>query len=336
MAEKTDEEIINEVGLASSDISELDALEELSIKEDILTPVNEKNDDGQKKEKKFIENEDKDDERDLTSEKNEQNSDEIPVQKKQPKIQKILIGIVSILLIILAIGAGLYFTGFFDPKPIEEVKEVVEKKVQPQVLYNEDEIDKTQLNKKLTMLTKKEIMDKEEFEAQENKIKEEERLKKEAEEKAIEEKKKEEEAKVAAQFEKIEEEKRLLLEQQAEFARLQEEAKKAFEEQKAQLEMALANKSTSSLETPKTDENVQIETPITNEENNTIPQEEEKSVVEKNSEFLSFINIATIKGDLYKSYLDKVTKYGTNLSICRDSENRIELYFGRRPKFQGK
>lgn len=177
------------------------------------------------------------------------------------------------------------------------------------------------------MLTKKEIMDKEEFEAQENKIKEEERLKKEAEEKAIEDKKKEEEAKLAAQFEKIEEEKRLLQEQQAEFARLQEEAKKTFEDQKAQLQMALENKTIPATDTQDVTNEPKQEEITTNEEEQTLPKEQEPTM-QNNNEFLSFINVATIKGELYKSYLDKVSKYGTNLSICRDPKNRIELYFG--------
>lgn len=327
MAEKTDEEIINEVGLTSSDISEKDALEELSIKDDALVPVDQKKDSNAKSENKAIENEDKDDERNLASDKKEQNSDDIPVQKKQPKIQKILIGVAVFLFLIIAIGAILYFTGIFDPKPVEEVKQVVEKKAQPEIVFNEDEINKTQLNKKLTMLTKKEIMDKEEFEAQENKIKEEERLKKEAEEKAIEDKKKEEEAKLAAQFEKIEEEKRLLQEQQAEFAKLQEEAKKTFEDQKAQLQMALENKTIPATDTQDVTNEPKQEEITTNEEEQTLPKEQEPTM-QNNNEFLSFINVATIKGELYKSYLDKVSKYGTNLSICRDPKNRIELYFG--------
>ena len=44
--------------------------------------------------------------------------------------------------------------------------------------------------------------------------------------------------------------------------------------------------------------------------------------------FLKFINVAKIKGSLYKKYLDKITSINTNAILCRDDKNRIEIYFG--------
>lgn len=46
------------------------------------------------------------------------------------------------------------------------------------------------------------------------------------------------------------------------------------------------------------------------------------------STFLKFINVAKIKGALYKKYLDKVVSINPNVILCRDDKNRIELYFG--------
>lgn len=63
----------------------------------------------------------------------------------------------------------------------------------------------------------------------------------------------------------------------------------------------------------------------------TAPESMTEVPMENNDDyktFLSFINVATIKGDLYKSYLDKVEKYDKKLSLCRDLKNRIEIYFG--------
>lgn len=246
MAEKTDEEIIEELSLeASNDISDEAALEELTIKDDTIddtniTPksTNKTNEKVETTNENVIENEDKDD-AELSSKKEDLNPDEIPVQKKQSKLQKILIGVVSFLVLILILGTILYFTGFFDPEPIKKVEQVVQKKPEPQIVFDEDEINKKSLNKKLTRLTKTEIMNKEELEAEEQRIKEEERKKKEEEQKAIEEKKKEEEAKLAAQFAKIEAEKQALKEQQDKikqeqenFLKLQEEATKEFEKKK--------------------------------------------------------------------------------------------------------
>jgi len=104
MAEKTDEEIIKEVGLEASDndISDEQALEELSIKDDgqddesleeinnnELEPTNESLEPVEEDSKaNVIENEDKDDEELINNKETKDLEEEIPVQKKQPKFLK--------------------------------------------------------------------------------------------------------------------------------------------------------------------------------------------------------------------------------------------------------
>lgn len=348
MAEKTDEEIINELSLeASDDISEQAALEELSIKDDgednssqtsSDTNTQNKEQTTDKTNENVIANEDKDD-AELSSKKENVDADDIPVQKKQSKLQKILIGVISFLALILIVGVILYFIGFFDPEPVKKVEQVVEKKSEPEIVFDEDEINKKSLNKKLTRLTKTEIMNKEELEAEEARIKEEERKKKEAEKKAIEEKKKQEEEKLAAQFAKIEAEIQALKEQQDKikqeqenFLRLQEEAVQEFEKKKNELLNSLQNAPTQNTNTEEVvekeeeeqEENPEIETTPTPTEEVMTNNEDEKQI----NTFLSFINVATIEGDLYKSFLDKVTAIEKNVSLCRDNKNRVEIYFG--------
>ncbi len=349
MAEKTDEEIIEELSLeASNDISDEAALEELTIKDDTIddtniTPksTNKTNEKVETTNENVIENEDKDD-AELSSKKEDLNPDEIPVQKKQSKLQKILIGVVSFLVLILILGTILYFTGFFDPEPIKKVEQVVQKKPEPQIVFDEDEINKKSLNKKLTRLTKTEIMNKEELEAEEQRIKEEERKKKEEEQKAIEEKKKEEEAKLAAQFAKIEAEKQALKEQQDKikqeqenFLKLQEEATKEFEKKKNELLSSLENNSNDTMQKQETTTEVNQNESIKEDQNQEEDLYSEEAMNNQKSEetkeintFLSFINVATIEGELYKSFLDKVTKIDNNVSLCRDNKNRVEIYFG--------
>ena len=58
----------------------------------------------------------------------------------------------------------------------------------------------------------------------------------------------------------------------------------------------------------------------------SIIKENENKIVAKS--FLSFINVATIKGELFKSYLDEIEKYNKKISLCRDMKNHIEIYFG--------
>lgn len=345
MAEKSDEEIIKEVGLENSDTSDLEeSAENLSINEkENLEPI-EKIDSNEEKNsnEKVLENEDKDDINKIKKDANEDTS--ISIQKKQPKIYKTLIGIVILLFLVLSIGLILYFTGFFDPEQIKPPAEkIVKKEVAPKVIFNSKDLNKTRLNKKLTMLTKREIMNKEEFENEEKRIKAEENRKKEAEEKALLEKKQKEEALLAAEFKKIENEKKLLQEhqktikdEQEKFLKIQEQAKLELEQTKAKLLEELEEQKITQVEKI---ENV-IDEPIdvSNDESEillTVEEEidEENALIkeENNADaqsFLSFINVATIKGNLYKSYLDDVQKYDKKISLCRDYKNRIEIYFG--------
>ena len=80
---------------------------------------------------------------------------------------------------------------------------------------------------------------------------------------------------------------------------------------------------------PMQDKEETIEESSTEAEMNQ-PMEEkvEAPVEEKTKMFLPFINVATIKGDLYKEFLDEVLKFDKNASLCRDFKNRIEIYFG--------
>ena len=172
MVEKSDEEIIKEVGLEhsnqndneeSSDTLSLDEDENLEpIKEDSSKEANESEDINS--DNKAIENEDKDDIDRIKINQDLNGEDSINIQKKQPKIYKTLIGVAILLFLILATGTILYFTGFFDPEPVKVVKEeTIVKKTTPEIIFNSKDLDKNRLNKKLTMLTKNEIMNKEEL-----------------------------------------------------------------------------------------------------------------------------------------------------------------------------
>jgi len=334
MAEKSDEEIIKELGLETSDeSSKEDPFDQLSLDDehddDILSPVEENTTLEEKAKNNTIENEDRDDQKEIKD--NNMNNEEEnleSVQKKQPKILKVLIAIAGFLFLILIIGAVLYFIGFFDPEPVKTVeKKIAKEEIKEEINFNTKDIDKKRLNKKLTMLTKHEIMNKEELELEENKIKEEEKKKLEAQEKARLEKKKKEDALVSAQLAKLEEEKKalenqqkIIKEEQEKFLQVQMQAKEELVQAQAELLEELNGKKSTS-------KKMSEETFTNNEEMSEYSQAMEEESLSNNS-FLSFINVATIKGELYKSYLDKVEKYNKNLSLCRDNKNRIEIYFG--------
>lgn len=340
MAEKTDEEIIEELGLEQN----ANKQEEIGKNEEVddsLEPMNESSqnednlemvEENQEENNQTIENEDFED---------------APIQKKQSKLFRVLIGVIASLSVVLTIGIILYLTGFFE----EETKKE-QKKVNPIEVNKKDasvdieEIDKNKLNKKLQMLTKTEIMNKEELEAEEKRIAEEKRKEEEAKKRAIEEEKRKEEERIKQEKEALEKEKELLAQrqelikkEQEDFIKFQEEIKKEFELQKQQLldeiEKQKNPTTNTSLENPsnsdtQTSLNVNdiVNNTIQNQEENVIEEKAETSSTMNSKLFLPFINVATIKGNLYKSYLDQIETFDKKISLCRDSKNRIEIYFG--------
>ncbi|WP_417333935.1 hypothetical protein [Halarcobacter sp.] len=353
MAEKTDQEIIEELGLEqdNNQATDTDTLQPVNSDENLSAdnPSEENNSDTETNEEydsNTIENEDLDEE---------------PIQKKKPKILKILIGVIAALSVVLTLGTIMYLAGFFDDEENKEPQAKAQAvKVEKKPDVDIDDIDKNKLNKKLQMLTKTEILNKEELEAEEKRIQEEEKRKEEAKQKAIEEEKRKEEERIAKEKEALEKEKQLLEErqmtikkEQEEFLKLQEQIKQEFEAQKAKIfeELQKEKESMTSKpveETTKTNVEKIIEKTINNEQTSTnqetevtqnqmvdtkeemippAPKEEQNDIMNANL-FLSFINVAVIKGDLHKSYLDKVESFDKKISLCRDSKNRIEIYFG--------
>lgn len=322
MENKTDEEIIQEVGLETSNNTNTEeGNDELLIQDDNELSM----------EEETLNEQTDDNKENIEKENISENEDEevIPIQKKQPKIYKILISVVAFLSLILTIGAILYFMGYFDPEPPKKIENKVTKtkEVKKDINFNAKELNKKRLNKKLKMLTKYEIMNKDELDAEENKIILAKKKKKEKENKDLALKKKKAEEKILANYAKIEKEKEYLIKQQNElkqeydnFKEMQKKAKLDFEMKKNNLLKELENKT---VMTPQE----QI-IPNINEENE--PQIVEKELIE-NKElkyFLSFINVATIKGNLHKDFLDRIQKFDKKLSLCRDSKNRIEILFG--------
>lgn len=265
---------------------------------------------------------------------NEQLQTEIEqiTKKKTPLIKKILIGLVGFLLLVIIAGATLYFTGFFEPEVVEEVQQ--EPTAMQQEQPKEDnsykfeikDINSKKLNEQLANLTNKNIIQE----------KNEEREKLENERKLIEEQKIKEEEALKQQEEKLLKEKQAL-----------EETKKLLEKEKAQLESLrqealnvkeqlvdqdnIAVKETEKLieqSTPKPSSSNHKETVVKEEKEVTKADVEEESSTSDNNMFLRFISVAKIKGQLYKKYLDKVVSVNSNVILCRDDKNRIELYFG--------
>ncbi len=279
------------------------------------------------------------------------NEEEFDVQKKQSKIVRILIIVVSILLTFVSIGVLLYFVGFFDPEPIKEVKTEVVKPPKDEYQFKQTDIDANRLNKKLNLLTKYEIV--ENSATEEKKAIEKENLYLEA--------KKQLEMERQAQIERIKEAERKRLEETLPPVQkvdindaIDNEIEKVIEKEEPQT-AAVENemdKNTVAEEVTKTEEIVKTEEIKATEETTTQVNEEvastpvveeaetpqavietpvkEEVIVEETpkSQFVKVIKIATKSQDVYKSFLDKVYSVSDSVTLCRDYQNNIEIFVG--------
>ena len=237
------------------------------------------------------------------------------VKPKKNLIFKILIGVISTLILFIIIGAILYFIGFFEhkeetptqqvePQHVEVVQQVEKVETKEEgYKFNVKDINSKKLNDQLANMTNKNINIE----------------KKENEKKLLEEeKKKKEEEELAKQRIELEEKKQEL-----------EKQKVLLEETKKQ-ESVVKNEVTPQPE-PAKNTNLEEKNPSKEVINNNSSQEVVTNTTQPNdnkNEFLLFINVAKIKGVLYKKYLDKIVAINPNVKLCRDEKNRIEIYFG--------
>lgn len=266
--------------------------------------------------------------------------DEKPTFKKKTennKIKLILFGVIGFLLVTLVIGLILYLIGFFDPEepkkePISP-KKVQTKNIEPKNEYKFSlkNVNTDNLNKELSKLTNKNILEKKAL----DKIDEQKQI--------LEKEKKEYKEKLALQEEQLTKEKQLLqakkeqLENQKnELEILKEQAKSLKEEMLREKEILEVKREKLILA------QMEIENTIKHEENKKEQEKSEKDVInnvqvdtkpmnnEKTSPsgFVNLINVAKIKGELYKDYLDKILMIHNDVLLCRDDFNNIEIYFG--------
>ena len=236
----------------------------------------------------------------------EEMKEEFVKSKKKSMLSKILIGLIAFLVLLLIIGATLFFLGFFDPKeemqPSTQENQMPIEKEPESYKFDIKDINSKKLNEQLSYLTNKNIKQE----------KNEEEEKKENEKRIIEDEKKREEAIYKAQEDALLKEKAAI-----------EEKKIELENEKAQLEAmkheALLLKQ--ELEANKAKlENIEPIKELVNTE--IVP------IKKRTDSFLKLINVAKIKGNLYKKYLDKITTINPNAILCRDDKNKIEIYFG--------
>ncbi|CAM3958190.1 hypothetical protein [Arcobacter cloacae] len=255
----------------------------------------------------------------------EKNKEEFIKKTKKNPLKKILLILVAFLVSLLLIGVILYFTGFFEQKTQEPINTETnpqmtaqEQPVVEEYKFDLKDINSKKLNDQLAALTNKNLNEEKQEELE--KIENEKRL-------IDEEKKREEEAlkiheeNLLKEQEALKEKKAELEKEKAELELLREEALKI----KAELQVNQNSSVDSNIEI----ENDKAETKDEKDEiENTDKIETPNSNQSQNNGFLKFINVAKIKGVLYKKYLDSVVAINPNVILCRDDKNRIELYYG--------
>jgi len=258
---------------------------------------------------------------DISSEKNEtqekinnKTSDDTikdtNLKKRTPTLNKILFSIVAFLIFILILGLILFLSDFFVEKekttPVKVAK--IEKNIEKENSFNIKDINSRKLNEQLSLLTNKNIIQEEEINRRE-KEEEEKKIRKEEEKK-----KKEslllEQKKLSLEKESLENKKIELQKQKEELEELKNNAI-ALRDEMINTKKMMEEKEAQNIQ--KIKENIVLK---------EVPKNEDED------DFLSLINVAKIKGVLYKSYLDKISAIYSDLKLCRDDLNRIEIYYG--------
>ena len=243
------------------------------------------------------------------------------LKKKTPTLNKILFSIAAFLIFILILGFILFLSDFFVEKekttPVKVAK--IEKIIEKENSFNIKDINSKKLNEQLSLLTNKNIVQEEEIIRRE-KEEEEEKIRKEEEKKKKEslllEQKKLSLEKVSLENKRIE-----LQKQKEELEELKNNAI-ALRDEMINTKKMMEEKEAQNIQ--KIKENTPIKEKIIKE--NIVVKEVPKN--EDEDDFLSLINVAKIKGVLYKSYLDKISAIYSDLKLCRDDLNRIEIYYG--------
>lgn len=249
--------------------------------------------------------------------------DDYSIQKKQTKLQKILTAIAAILLITLSVGLILYFLGFFDEKKEEpKIEKKVEKKIEEKKFdFKSRDIDPDKLNEKFDRLTKynPSLETKRAQEEAKRKAQEEAKLKAEEEKKRIEEIERLKEE-LNNQKQALEDRRTELLSQKEELVKLKEQLLEEVEQKKEELKQLVENSSNEKVDT----EIKVVQEPI----QEAVEQTNLNTTQMHSNTFLPLINVAIIKNELTKDYLEKVEKIDKNILLCRDNKNNIEIYVG--------
>jgi len=247
-------------------------------------------------------------------EESDDDTQEYEVQQKLTKIQKILIGVVGFLFLIVLVGAILYFMGYFDPEPIKVTKTKIQTEIKKNKKYQfkASDINENRINRKLSLLTKYELV------LPETSKKEQETTKEDTNTTTVDTK-----AKNDTEIKEKEVKEEEIKEQEIK----KEDTTSTTIDTKnkiAKNDTQIKEKETKEPETKKEDSN----TTIVDTKANTKDEIKKKIPQYKGEEFLKFIQVATLKYKLYKSFINQVKAIDARISICAYKKNKTQIFIG--------
>ena len=240
------------------------------------------------------------------------------IQKLRPKYFKYLIIALVSFLSLITVGMISFYSGIFESeeKVIETKAPVMVQKKLKNYKFNIKDINVKRLNKKLSLLTKAEIL----------LLEEEKRLKEEEEKRLKEEKelKKQNtlEEKVKKEQERIDKENSLLKENED-----LENKNKELSEELIQVQKDLIDSKKDGDIIILNKEEAEI---ISDDEINLANKKDVEITKEKEllNSFLLFIEVRSNNKEIYKSFIDKLEKYELKIELCRDQNNEVQVLLG--------
>lgn len=240
------------------------------------------------------------------------------IQKLRPKYFKYLIIALVSFLSLITVGMISFYSGIFESeeKVIETKAPVMVQKKLKNYKFNIKDINVKRLNKKLSLLTKAEIL----------LLEEEKRLKEEEEKRLKEEKelKKQNtlEEKVKKEQERIDKENSLLKENED-----LENKNKELSEELIQVQKDLIDSKKDGDIIILNKEEAEI---ISDDEINLANKKDLEITKEKEllNSFLLFIEVRSNNKEIYKSFIDKIEKYELKIELCRDQNNEVQILLG--------
>ena len=240
------------------------------------------------------------------------------IQKLRPKYFKYLIIALVSFLSLITVGMISFYSGIFESeeKVIETKAPVMVQKKLKNYKFNIKDINVKRLNKKLSLLTKAEIL----------LLEEEKRLKEEEEKRLKEEKelKKQNtlEEKVKKEQERMDKENSLLKENED-----LENKNKELSEELIQVQKDLIDSKKDGDIIILNKEEAEI---ISDDEINLANKKDVEITKEKEllNSFLLFIEVRSNNKEIYKSFIDKLEKYELKIELCRDQNNEVQVLLG--------